>query len=152
MTDKELKDKLARLGYTTFWLDYGVLTIQYLNEQQEVFKNSDDKNSEHYRYSTFRQYLSSKKQLSDIEFDNYLRLTFADIDSLMAGSATIDLFNMTDLTEQQLQKLCNSIGHFGEWTEKLITRQILLRQLRTNKLTEHLFKECIEKGDSIIHE
>lgn len=152
MTDNELKEKLAKIGYTPLWLDYGVLTIEYLEEQEEVFENSDDQNTEHYRYSTFRKYLSSKSNLSDTEFDNYLRLTFADIDTLMAGSAAVDLFNSIDLTEQQFQRLCNSIGHFGEWTGKIVARQILLRQLRTNKLTDSLFKECIENGDSVIHE
>ncbi|MGV0923744.1 hypothetical protein [Empedobacter tilapiae] len=152
MIDNELKDKLAKIGYTILWLDYGVLTIEYLNEQEKVFENSNDQNTEHYRYSTFRQYLSSKSNLSDTEFDNYLRLTLADIDILMASSAAVDLFNMKDLTEQQFQKLCNSIGHFGKWTEKVVTRQTLLRQLRTNKLTDDIFKKCIEKGDSVIHE
>lgn len=152
MTDKELKDKLSKIGYSILWLDYGILTIEYLVEQEVVFDNCEDQNTEHYRYSTFRQYLSSKDNLSDTELDNYLRLTFLDIDPLMAGSAAIDLFNRTNLTEQQFQKLCNSIHYFGEWTEKVVTRQTLLRQLRTSKLTDDLFKKCIENGDSVIHE
>ena len=152
MTDQELKNKLAKIGYTTLWLDYGVLTIEHLIEQEKVFENSDDQNTEHYRYSTFRQYLSSKNNLSDTEFDNFLRLAFADSDSIMAGSAVVDLFNRTHLTEEQFQNLCNSIGHFGEWTEKIVTRQTLLRQLRTNNLTDDLLKVCIEIGDSVIHE
>jgi hypothetical protein len=150
MTDKELKNKLAKIGYSTLWLDYGILTIEYLIEQEDVFDNSDDQNTEHYRYSTFRQYLNSKNNLTDKELDNYLRLTFADSDTLMAGSAAVNLFNNIDLTDQQFIKLCNSIGHFGEWTERIVTRHTLLRQLRTNKLTDDLFNECIENGDSIV--
>ncbi len=152
MTDKDLKDKLAKLGYTTLWLDYGVLTIDHLAEQEQTFENSDDQNTEHYRYQTFRHYLSSKVKLTNREFDNYLRLTFKDNDSLMAGAAAVDLFNMADLTDIQFEKLCKEIRHFGDWTEKVVTRQTLLRQLRTKKITNELFMDCITKGDSVIHE
>ena len=152
MTDKELTDKLAKIGYTILLLDYGVLTIDYLIQQEQVFDKSDDQNTEHYRYQTFRHYLSSKSKLLDIEFDNYLRLTFEDNDPLMAGSAAVELFNKTDLTQQQFKKLCKTIEHFGVWTEKVVTRQTLLRQLRTSKLTSELFKECVVNGDSVIHE
>jgi hypothetical protein len=152
MTEKELIDKLAKIGYTTLWLDYNVLTIAYLVEQDHTFDNSDDQNTEHYRYQTFRHYLSSKGKLSDIEFDNYLRLTFSDNDTLMAGSAAVDLFTKVDLTDFQFEKLCKTIGHFGVWTEKVVTRQTLLRQLKASKLTTDLFKECLVNGDSAIHE
>jgi hypothetical protein len=152
MTDKELIDKLAKIGYTTLWLDYKILTIDYLAEQEQFFDNSDDQNTEHYRYQTFRHYLSSKDKLSDIEFDNYLKLTFEENDPLMAGSAAADLFNKLDLTNFQFEKLCKTIGHFGEWTEKVVTRQTLLRQLKLSKLTTELLKECIVNGDSVIHE
>jgi hypothetical protein len=152
MTDRQLKDKLTKIGYTTLWLDYGVLTIDYLIEQEQTFDNSDDQNTEHYRYQTFRYYLSSKNKLSDYEFDNYLKLTFEDSDTLMAGSAAVDLFNYVELTDLQFDKLCKAIGHFGKWTEKVVTRQILLRQLKTSEMTTDLFKECIINGDSVIHE
>jgi hypothetical protein len=93
-------------------LDYKILTIDYLVEQEQIFDNSDDQNTEHYRYQAFRHYLGSKDKLSDIEFDNYLQLTFEDNDPLMAGSAAVDLFNKVDLTNYQFEKLCKTIGHF----------------------------------------
>jgi hypothetical protein len=152
MTNKELADKLIKIGYTSLWLDYGVLTIEYLTEQEKIFDKSGDQNTEHYRYHTFRNYLSSKKKLSNTELDNYLQLTFNDSEQLMAGSATVDLFNTVALTDLQFDKLCRVIGHFGEWTEKIVARQKLLKKLRTTKLTGDLFNECIVNGDSVIHE
>ena len=152
MTDKELIDRLSKIGYTKSWLDYGVLTIEYLNEQVQAFENSDDKNTEHYRMNAFRHYLSLKNNLSDTEFDNYLELVFKDNDVLMAGTAAADLFNKVNLTDLQFEKLSKSIRHFGDWTEKVITRQTLLRKLKTNNLTDEFFKECIKNGDSVIHE
>jgi hypothetical protein len=152
MTDKELTNKLAKFDYTNLWLDYGVLTIEHLIAQEQEFDNCNDKNTEHYRYGTFRYYLSSKTKLSDIEFDNYLKLTMDDKDVFMAGSATADLFSMIDLTQFQFQKLCEVIGHFGKWTNKVVIRQVLLRELKQRELTADLFRKCIENGDSIVHE
>ena len=152
MTDKELTDKLVKLGYTTLWLDYKVLTIDNLITQEQAFDNSTDKNQEHYRYQTFKQYLDSKSQLSEIEFDHYLSLTFQDNDPIMAGSAAAYLFNRPDLNDSQFERLCELMRHFGEWTGKVVTRQKLLRRLRVTNLTTDLFKECILYGDSVIHE
>jgi hypothetical protein len=152
MTNKELTNKLAKFDYTNLWLDYGVLTTEYLVAQEQEFDNCDDKNTEHYRYGSFRHYLSSKTKLSDIEFDNYLKLTMDDKDTLMAGSAVADLFNMIDLTPIQFQKLCEVIRQFGEWTHKVVIRQTLLRKLKQGELTTDLFRECIENGDSVVHE
>jgi len=154
ITDKELENKLAKLGYTRLWLDYGVLTIEYLLAQEQEFDNSDsdDKNTEHYRYGAFKNYLSSKSKLSDKEFENYLKLTLADDDTLMASAVAIDLFRRIDLTEDQFRQLCKTLGHFGEWTNKEAIRQTLLRKLRQGKMTTDLFRECVENGDSVVHE
>ena len=152
MTDEEITNKLAKLGYTKLWLDYGVLTMERLIAQEQEFNNGNDKNTEHYRYRTFRDYLSSKTKLSDMEFDNFLELTMHDQDPLMAGSAAADLFRMVDLMPFQFQKLCKVIGHFGEWTSKVILRQTLLRELKHSELTADLFTKCMENGDSVVHE
>ena len=152
MTNKELTDKLGKIGYTPLWLDYGVLTIDFLIEQEQSFDKGDDQNTEHYRYHAFRDYLNSKTNLDDLEFDNYLKLTLADTDPLMASSAAIDLFDKVDLTDFQFKKLCKTIGHFGKRTEQIVVRQSLLRQLRTSKLTNELFRDCIGSGDKVIHE
>ena len=152
MTDKELEDRLAKLGYTQLWLDYGVLTMEYFLAQEQELEHSDDKWTEHYRYRAFKDYLSSKSQLSDIEFDNYLKLTLHDEDPVMAGSVAVGLFRMTDLTELQFQKLCTTIGHFGEWTNKTVIRETLLAQLKNEELTADLFIKCVENGDSAVQE
>ena len=152
MTDREFIDKLTKIGYSKLWLDFGVLNLELLEEQTTLFDNNDDKNTEHYRYFSFKQYLSSKNDLSDTEFDNYLKLVFADSDSVMASSAALELFKSVELTEQQFQRLCTSIRYFGNWTEKIVTRQTLLRKLKSSNLTDELFNECIKIGDSFVQE
>lgn len=126
LIDKELSNTLARLGYSSSWINYGVLTIEFLIEQDHAILTSDDTNTEHYRYKTFNCYLHSKKQLTDIEFDNYLDLTFTDRDITMAGGAMKNLFTEINLTDKQFEKLCTVIGYFGKWTEKVIATQKLI--------------------------
>jgi len=152
MIDKDLSDKLTKFGYTNLWLDYGILTIEYLFDQEQLFEKSKDKNSEHYRYNTFKHYLSFKNTLSDIEFDNYLQLTFIDKDNSMAGSATIDLFNRVDLTNFPFEKLCKKMGYFGKWTEKVVKRQTWLKAMDIrsalpkfkNTLENEFCKACLD--------
>jgi hypothetical protein len=132
-TEKELSDTLARLGYSSSWLNYGVLTIELLIEQDQAFLTSDDENTEHYRYKTFNRYLHSKQQLTDIEFDNYLELTLSDKDLTMAGSAMKSLFTEINLTDNQFEKLCHTIRHLGKWTEKVIAAQKLKRASKTTQ-------------------
>ena len=152
MTDKELIKKLDKLGYTKLWLTSGILTIEELIKQEQLFDNHDDKNIEHFRYNALKSYLANKSKLSDIEFDNYIKLTFNDNDNQMAGTATVDLFKTNTLTDVQFEKLCDAVRQFGEWTEKVIKRQRLLRRLRHKQLTNDLLIESIESDDSIIQE
>lgn len=133
LIDKELSDTLARLGYSSSWINYGVLTIELLIEQDHAILTSDDTNTEHYRYKTFNRYLHSKKQLTDIEFDNYLDLTLTDRDITMAGGAMKNLFTEINLTDKQFEKLCTVIGYFGKWTEKVIATQKLKRASKTTQ-------------------
>ncbi|MBS1666163.1 MAG: hypothetical protein JST58_02190 [Bacteroidetes bacterium] len=152
MTENKIANSLERLGYTTLWLDYGVLSIEYLDSQTQTFDKGIDSNNEHYRYNTLKHYLSSKDKLSDNEFDNYLQLVMNDSDRAMAGSAASDLFNKVSLTDSQFDKLCTAIKEFGSWTEKIITRHQLLRKLNSHNLTDAQFEECLTKGDNIVQE
>jgi hypothetical protein len=55
------------------------------------------------------------------------------------------------LNKEQFEKVSNILSAFGEWTEKVITRQVLLRNLKSSSMTEELFKESLIKGDSVVH-
>lgn len=152
MTEKELTAKLTKLDYSILWIYYGVLTVEYLNEQLNIFENSKDQNTEHYRYAAFKKYLSSRNELSDKELENYIKLAVSDNDSVMAGSAVVNLFHEIELTDEQFQMLYHSVSHFGKRIEKIVLRQQLLRKLKNDKLTDDLFTKCIETGDAVIQQ
>jgi hypothetical protein len=153
MEDKVVSDNLLLLGYTRHWLCYGVLTVDDLRKQCEVFQTGEDTHSEHYRYGTFRRYLANRKSLSDKELADYLHLVLADDDSIMAGTAAQDLFSLISLTDSQFKYACEKVDALdGEWKTRLLTRQKLLRVLKKNGLSPSLFAECLINGDRIVQE
>ena len=151
MTEKELTNKLAKLGYTNLWLNYGILTIQQLISQEQEFDNSEDKNTEHYRCGAFVDFLQNRIKLSDTDFDNLIVLILQDEDESMANAITVTIFETIELTDSQFEKLCATIMHFGDRSEKII-RYRLLRKLKHSALTDEFLEECIENGDCVVHE
>lgn len=152
MNNQELSKYLSTLGYTVKWLEYGLLTKNYLLIQTDIYNQGDDKNTEHYRYATFRNYLETKDTLTDLEFDHYIELALCDKALVMAGSALMDLFTKTSLSNHQFDMLITVMKGLGEWANNTILRQTLLRQLKQEVLTDELFRECVEKGDKVVHE
>lgn len=152
MNDQELKKSLSMLGYTARWLEYGLLTEILLWEQLSTFAKENDKNTEHYRYATFRNYLAAKDFLTDLELDHYMELALSDHDNVMAGAALVDLFTRANLSDDQFDKLITQLKGLGDWTNNTVTRQTLLRKLKQEKLTDTLFRECIEQGDAVVQE
>jgi hypothetical protein len=152
MNHQQLSEYLLKLGYTAQWLDYGLLTEEQLLTQVKAYDEGDDKNIEHYRYTTFRNYLAAKDVLTDLEFDHYMQLALSDHDNVMAGAALVDLFTRTHLSDEQFHKLIAGMKSLGDWTTHTTARQILLRKLKQEKLSNELFRECFEKGDNFIQE
>ena len=145
-------DKLLKLGYTNLWLELGLLTEQKLDEQLIEFEQNNDDNREHYRYQTFRNYLTTRQILTDTEFDNYLKVADSEKDKSMASSALSDILQKTQLTDFQFDKVCSKVTELGfeTLTKKIIPRQVLLRRLKSENLTGELFIESLTSDDSIV--
>ena len=145
---------LSRLGYTSLWLELGLLSESEFEKQLAEFKMSEDKNTEHYRYATFRKYLSTREIFTEQELDNYLKVAFSEQDELMAGSAIVDILRNIDLMDSQFELVCRAIEDFGvgSATQHFIVRQKLLRKLKSGNLTDELFDECLQCGDSVVQE
>ncbi len=140
------------LGYTSQWLEYGLLTEILLREQLRTFAKAHDKNTDHYRYATFRNYLATKDSLTDLELNRYMELALFDHDNVMAGAALVDLFTKLNLSDDQFNKLTTQLKGLGDWTKNTVTRQTLLRKLKQKELTDTLFRECIAQGDAVVQE
>lgn len=144
-------EKLLKLGFTNLWIEAGLLTEQQFDKLLEDFDKSDDKNTEHYRFGTFRKYLTTKKVLTDSELANYLKIASFDEDEIMATSAILAILTEIKLTDLQFDKICSEIEKLGLGTptQKIISRQKILRRLKHEKLTDELFAESLQIGDSV---
>lgn len=151
MSDITLLINLSKLGYTRKWLDSGVLTKENLHDQLELFKTGGDTNTEHYRYKTLIDFIESKSIISDVDLSNFLEIAISDADASMSSSAMERFLKKDYLTDKQFKMLSASLSDFGDWTEKVIARQKLIRRLKAEELTEELFRESLLSNDKVIH-
>ena len=135
---------MERLGYTQKWLEYNFLNKKILTAQLAEFEKADEQNTAHYRYTSFVNWLEGKKKLTDKEVNNYIHLAKEDTDERMAGSAITDLFVSTKISDKQFETIESRLPEFGEWTKKLITREVLIRRVNKEKLTMELFQLCFK--------
>jgi hypothetical protein len=133
-----------KLGYTQNWIDYGFLDEETLGQQIIEFEKEKDKNPEHYRFATFQKWLKEKDSRSNLEINQYLELAMEDADKLMAGNAVTNLFVSPIITDNQFETLTHKLQEFGDWTEKLITREVLSRRLQNEELSNNLFNLCYD--------
>jgi hypothetical protein len=144
-------EALKTLQYDSSWLEWGILNEEFLHAQLEQLSESDDKNSEHYRYVAFRAALSGEGDISDELIESYITLARLDEDEGMARAALVDLIRSPRLTATQFQ----GIGRHAAFTDseltKLHTRQALLRELKAaTAVTDSLFELVLSNGDSVM--
>ena len=136
--------KSQLLGYSPDWFKYGIMDEKKLEMQLKEFENSDDENTEHYRYAAFLNWLQNKDSLSLQEIKNYIELAINDEIETMGGSAIKELFKSSILNEEQYEYVKGRLHEFGEWTKKLISREDLLKEIQSEKITFDLFTKCWE--------
>jgi len=95
-----------RLGYTDEWLQFGIVTNEYVLDQFEEIETSEDKNAEHYRAWAFGQYLERKGNLTDLEVENIFKLRDKGPDNCdLTESRLHNLLFSNILTYEQLVQL-----------------------------------------------
>ena len=136
--------ELEKLGYTKNWVNFGLLDKALFEEQLKDFESEKEQNNSRFRYNTFMKWFRSKKAISDRELDHFLVLTKEDEDKEMAGKAITQLFTSALISEDQFMILKYKLPELGKWTKKLITREVLKRQLLTEEITEELYTQCLD--------
>jgi hypothetical protein len=123
------KENLQLLKYDQLWLDYNVLTLDLLQTQVNEFKNGKDVNTEHYRYTTFKNYLQIQTSLSEELISKLFDIIKIDSDISMASAMAIDILKTKTLTESQFNMVADFLKYsFGDDMQKYIDREILWRQ------------------------
>lgn len=135
---------ILKLGYTKKWIDYNFLNEDTFSKQIVEFDKEEHKTAEHYRYSSFVNWLEAKDELTNEEVNNYLELAVEDTDDRMSGSAIKDLFVSPKISDEQFEMIKLKLPQFGEWTQKLITREVLIRRVSRERISPELFKLCYD--------
>ncbi len=120
--------EIEELGYNHKWIEYGLLTKEILDYQLAEFQKGEDRNTEHYRYGTFRTWLRTKNHFTNREIEQFIELALNDPDQLMAGAAVKDLFTHPNISDEQFDLIKKELSKFGDWTLKLIQREELKRK------------------------
>lgn len=89
--------------------------------------------------------------MTNSELDNYLKVVSFDEDEIMATSAILDIITEIELTDLQFDKICSEIEKLGlgTSTQKIISRHKILRGLKYENLTDEVFAESLQIGDSV---
>ena len=78
MFEQESIDRaLTDMKFHVKWLEYDLIDKSFLLNRYKSFICSDDKSTEHYRYSAFQKILQDNECLSDRSIDNYIKLTIS---------------------------------------------------------------------------
>ena len=135
---------ILKLGYTKKWIEFNFLTEKTLSKQIVEFEKEEFKNAVPFRYASFKKWLESKQEITNEDVGNYIELAIEDIDDRMSGSAIKDLFVSSKISEEQFEIIKLKLPLFGEWTQKLITREVLLRRVKSERISPELFKLCYD--------
>jgi hypothetical protein len=153
MTENSKSTALTKLGYTSKWIEYGVLSLEQLEKDLQNYQQPNgDRNTEHYRYRVLIEYVNNKSGFSNEELDHLLELIVEDPDPLMTRSFVIFYLLKRDiLTDSQFV----AFGEHALAREAKISKAYLnydvLRRLRQDGLTSDVIARCIDDGDGQVH-
>ncbi len=114
---------LKTLNYHKNWLNFGFLTVDNLINQANKFHQGYDKNTEHFRYNSFIEFINAHQKFTDLQIEQFIILVSQDIDDVMAGSALRELYLSEKLSDHQNALVENCLVSFGEWAIRLINKK-----------------------------
>jgi|GEM_PF-2480152 len=152
MNNKKLAPTLERLGFTQDWIDYGIISEEFVFKLFDEILNSEDQNAEHYRSGAFGKYIKSKDSLTNEEIRKIFKLQDDGPDKCdLHANRIICLIQSGLLTKQQL----DSLTEYPEVLElpiaKLYKRTKLLEDIKTFGI-EANFEKVKKTTDTAVHE
>ena len=79
------------LEFSQEWIDLGIITPAKLSHIEAEWAASDDRNTEHYRWRAFLDFIKSKGSLDAVTARRLYNLGASDPDSAMGGSIMADI-------------------------------------------------------------
>jgi hypothetical protein len=109
------------LGYTEDWFLLGVIDDHLLEQQRIDWDNRLDTNPEHYRYSSFRRFLKSRRPLTPDLAAALFSLGSRDPDLAMGGTIMADIVRLPECPQSVLDA-ASMTGR--KHLEKIVERRV----------------------------
>ena len=146
-----IKVALDRLGYTQEWLEYGVISEDYLISQYDEISSSEDKNAEHYRYRGFADYLKRQSSLSNQEVENIFKLKDNGPDNCdLHDNRIIELIYSEILSDEQYEKLAAHSEVLERPIQKVYLRFRLIKKIKKHGI-DNAFDQVAKTEDTYVH-
>ena len=118
----------------------------------ECFVLSDDKSTEHYRYSAFQKVLQDNEYLDDRNIDNYVELAEIDDNRSMATAALMNLFRWNGLTDEQYTRLVDSLEFSSQLFQTYHRNKSMMDTISRMPISDEIIEECIQNYPSNVQE
>ncbi len=113
---------LKKLKYSKEWLEYEFISNEHLASQNLEFENGEDKNTEHYRYKSFLNWINDNIEFTDKQLEQFIHLINIDDDQVMTGSVVRRLYESPKLTSNQKEIIKEKLISFGDWAVKYVAK------------------------------
>jgi hypothetical protein len=143
---------LTNMKFHVKWLEYDFIDKSFLLNLYERFFSSDDKCTEHYRYSVFQKVLQDHKYLDERSIDNYIDLAKIDDDIDMAKAALVDLFRWEGLTDEQYIRLVHSPEFTSQIFQSHHRNKSMIKTINQMPISDETIENCIQNYPSEIQE
>lgn len=150
MNNADVSRWLNILGYDATWFASGLLSEEQLRVQVAQFHEGDDKNTEHFRYASFRRVLAERKRAETAFLVQYIKLAQKDADPVMGRCALQDLLLWDGLEAAQFEMLRGLPAFQTSVLQRAAERRALVAALRIGMIKPQLFARCVESRDACI--
>lgn len=101
-------DIFKQLEFSQEWVDLGIITPAKLDQLEAEWATGEDKNTEHYRWSAFLDFVKSKELLDEETAKALYSLGANDPDGAMGGSIMAHILRREDCPKDLLELAATS--------------------------------------------
>lgn len=108
----ESMDIFRELEFSHEWIELGIITPAKLKQFETEWATGDDRNTEHYRWRAFLDFIEAKESLDDSTARALYNLGANDPDGVMGGSIMANVLRRKDCPKDLLELAAKSEEKF----------------------------------------
>ena len=140
------RDYKTLLQFSDRWFRLGLLAESDLRALGQRYETSGDKNTEHYRYQVFRDYLASHRPLSPSMAEALYELGQVDSDTAMGGAMMREIVELSECPANVEEQ---ALASGEKYLVKVVKRKRMLAELNAEPTAE-VIARCLTSQDADI--